>query len=92
MTQRKHLDEEISKAQAAAIVGVSIRTVERYIEDRALTKIKSRSGRVTVLRSEVESLKSFVTITPAILPNANPPATLGVPASSRAPGRESEHE
>ena len=47
--------EFISKREAAKVLGVSVRTIERYVAEGKLNK-RLLGGRVRLLRLEVESL------------------------------------
>lgn len=47
--------EFISKREAAKVLGVSVRTIERYVSEGKLTK-RMLCGKVRLLRLEVEGL------------------------------------
>lgn len=53
--------KEIAKEDAAEMLGVSIRTINRYISSGKLTAIRYHNGRVRLIHSEVEELTKPVT-------------------------------
>lgn len=56
MTERKDHDGTQNKASAAESLGVSIRTIERYIEAGRLEAYKTHTGRVLITTESIEKL------------------------------------
>jgi hypothetical protein len=55
-TKQNPPDSVVTKRTAANMLDVSVRQVERYIEQGLLTKMVRGANRVVVMRSEVEAL------------------------------------
>jgi hypothetical protein len=55
-TKQDPPDSVVTKRTAATMLDVSVRQVERYIEQGLLTKMVRGANRVVVMRSEVEAL------------------------------------
>ena len=53
---KEPLDSVVTKRTAANMLDVSVRQVERYIEQGLLTKMVRGANRVVVMRREVEAL------------------------------------
>lgn len=59
MAKKEQPSEYVTKEQAAEILGVTPRTVDRYADDKRITRYKAKIGRrVLFKRSELEEFKN----------------------------------
>lgn len=56
MTERNNHSDRITKSEAAQVLGVTSRTIDRYLANGTLTPLKFHNGRVQIASSEVNAL------------------------------------